>query len=211
MTTATAVPTDPRTAAFRELAVDTLDHFEGSAAIDIICVAFQERLNGLDAQLRDTGEELRNALHDARMRSELLGYSHDAASRELATAGKLNSQLSHAQTVISQIRALVESADTGPGAVDTEDLRAALARPILPTVEDPQLVTFVPDRRFAGGHFGTPDQVVHRALPFMGWGTVYRPRPGGPMIEPVFLMEARLAPATTVEAETGMRFLGIVA
>lgn len=201
----TTYATEARIDGFRGAVARAIEEAgSGPAAVEMITSFYSADLSALDARVEGANEAASFAMADAKMRHAMLSSVTQTLSGEVVRAGELKGHLEFCSDIVTGVRSLVDAmeAQEEPG-VSLEDLKAVLARP-LPTRDDHVIVAaFWPDHRYSEGHFASEDG-MHRALPFMGWGTVAGRLSSDQMIQPMFLLDTQNVPASTLLQAYGL-------
>lgn len=165
------------------------ESYEGERA------TWDARLRGLQAEASQMSTELRR-------RVEMLNHAVNITGRELAAAGEMAATLHHQTKLIQRLHHVAsQSID---GTVSAVDLMTMLTEEIPPPFYSPMVVGFVPDFRYRGGQFKSPNGDITVVYPFVGFSLLVK-RPGaGAEIEPTFLVQDRALCGSTIEIERGL-------
>lgn len=210
MTTLSAVPNQagppphPREVAFRHLVEESLERLKGSEAVDQITRQYRGDVDALRAQVDTGAAEATQFASQSRMHYDMLTQVQIAASHGLWERAALSSELSGLKNVIGEIISILDR--TNGDQADTVLLRKALSKAPEETVHRSTVLAVYPDRIFRGAVFKSLAGDVTMTYPFCGWALVDHGPGAIGSIEPMFIVQDRALPRSSVETEFRLKF-----
>lgn len=208
-----------RTGRFAEYAREAIETNDGAGALDVICRAHTQEVDGLEAQYVGAQADLRTTTAQLRTADDMARTMHAVATAEIMRNARLaahNTQLSRIVERVRKVADLTRQTLDAPASpamaadaanVLLADLDAAVAVPVDVPEFLPVVIAFVPEQdRTRSGHFESYDGTVKAGYALVGWSMVVRQQDAEQRrMEPTFMVEERALPESFLRDTYGLQ------